>query len=65
MPSATRIDSCKLAPPIAGVPPRMVVSQGVPYHPGDLIVSGEVPRAVAQQSAKRVLELLLHLGTDE
>ena len=65
MPSATRIDSCKLAPPIAGVPPRMVVNQGVPYHPGDLIASGEVPRAVAQQSAKRVLELLLHLGKDE
>ncbi len=62
MPTATRIDSCKLSPPIAGVPPRMVVSEGVPYHPGDLIKNGDIPRSVAQQSAVRVLQLLLRVG---
>ena len=62
MPEAVRIDAVINNDPAPGVPIRGVASQGVPYNLGEMITSGEVPRAIAQQSAKRVLEMILRLG---
>lgn len=62
MPEAVRIDAVINNDPAPGVPIRGVASQGVPYDLGEMITSGEVPRAIAQQSVKRILEMILHLG---
>ena len=62
MPEAVRIDAVINNDPAPGVPIRGVASQGVPYDLGEMITSGEVPRAIAQQSVKRVLEMILRLG---
>lgn len=62
MPEAVRIDAVINNDPAPGVPIRGVASQGVFYDLGEMITSGEVPRAIAQQSVKRVLEMILRLG---
>lgn len=36
--------------------------QSTPYDLGQMISNGEVPRALAQQSVKRVLQMILHIG---
>lgn len=62
MPEAVRIDAVINNDPAPGVPIRGVASQGVFYDLGEMITSGEVPRAIAQQSVKRVLEMIIKLG---
>ena len=62
MPEAVRIDAVINNDPAPGVPIRGVASQGVFYDLGEMITNGEVPRAIAQQSVKRVLEMILKLG---
>ena len=62
MPEAVRIDAVINNDPAPGVPILAVASQGVPYNLGQMITDGEVPRAIAQQSVKRILEMILRLG---
>lgn len=64
MPEAIRLDVVVNNDPAPGVPILAVASQGVPYDLGKLITDGTVPRAIAQQSVKRVLELLLRIDPD-